>query len=164
VNAIHLLRRALAVAVVALLAAAVYAEQPDRADEDMLPEGSQWKGTLTQRAKTPDNAFYPPELKAVLTVTNRDGDAFEAELQESNESLDITFLVRGKIVRGIDKTYTITFMNYDVKGVPRAGVYFLNVPYTAKLTDAGLKGTWTYEEKDTGLALEGDFTLKRADE
>jgi hypothetical protein len=161
VNGKHLLKCTLALAVIGLL---LGAEQPRLAEEDMLPADSQWKGTLTQRAKTADNLFFPPELEATLTITKRDSDDFEAELHEHSEGLDITFLVRGKLLRGADKSYSIEFKSYDVKGMPNASIYYVNVPYTAQISDGGLKGNWNYEEKDNGLSLEGDFKLKRADE
>ncbi len=160
-NGNHLLKCTLALAAVALL---LGAEQPRLAEEDLLPVDSQWKGTLTQRAKTAANLFFPPELNAMLTITKRDGSDFEAELREHSEGLDITFLVRGKLMRGADKSYSIEFKSYDVKGMPNASIYYINVPYTAQISDGALKGNWTYEEKDNGLALEGDFKLKRADE
>ena len=146
-------------------AAAVRAEPPKNdAQEDALPLESQWKGKLTQIAKSPGDVFFPPELNAILTITERSGDEFAAELRESAENLDITFLVRGRIVRAPDKSLSIEFKSFDVKGVPNAGVYYINVPYRAKLTGDDLKGTWAYEDKDDQLELTGEITLKRGEE
>jgi len=152
--------------ILALLAIALFAgaELPTAAEEDLLPVDSQWKGTLTQRAKTPDNIFFPPEFDATLTIVKREGNDFEAELREHTEGLDITFLVRGKLLRGADKSYSIDFKSYDVKALPNAAIYYLNVPYTARISEGGLKGTWSYEQKDSGVALAGEFKLKRADD
>lgn len=140
------------------------AEPPRDAAEDMLPVDSQWKGKLTQTGKTPEGGISPNELNAVLTITHRSGEDFEAELRESIENLDVTFLVRGRIVQGSDKSLSLQFQSHDVKGVPNAGFYYINVPYTAKLAGDGMKGTWAYEEKENGTALEGEFTLKRHQE
>jgi hypothetical protein len=154
---------ALAVAAAVALAA-VRAAEPTRAVEDLLPVDSQWKGKLTQSGKTPANQLFPSELETVLTVTLRSGDAFEAELHESADNLDITYLVRGTVVHGPDKALVIRFRSHAVKGVPNAGAYFLNVPYTARFTGDTLKGTWSYEDKEDEIALDGTFQLKRNDE
>src|SRR5712692_9956607 len=145
-----------ALASLALLATGRSTE-PIRATEDPLPLDSQWKGKLTQGGKTPAGQFFPPELDAVLSVTHRSGDDFEAELHESSNNLDITYLVRGSVVHGSDQSLTIRFRSHSVKGIPTAGAYYVNVPYSAKLTADSLKGTWSYEDKDEDIALEGTF-------
>ena len=154
---------ALAVAA-AVVSAGGRAAEPLRADEDPLPVDSQWKGKLTQGGKTPDGQFFPPELNTVLTVTHRGGNDFDAELHEWADNLDITYLVRGTVAQGADKSLVIRFRSHGVKGVPNAGAYFLNVPYTATFTGDTLKGTWSHEDKSDEIALEGTFQLKRIDE
>src|SRR5438094_726729 len=94
---------ALAITTVALLTGGRAAE-PVRAVEDLLPVDSQWKGKLTQAGKTAEGQFFPPELNTVLTVTYRSGNDFEAELHESADSLDITYLVRGTVAHGPDQS------------------------------------------------------------
>ncbi|MFL5342174.1 MAG: hypothetical protein ACJ8F7_18665 [Gemmataceae bacterium] len=160
-NGTRLFRRVLAVAAVALLFGA---EPPGLAEDDLLPAESHWKGTLTQRSKSSEGAYFPPELQAELTITRRDGTDFEGELREQSEGLDVTFLVRGKLLRGADKSYAVEFKSYAVKGVPTAAVYYVNVPYTARVSDGGLTGSWAYEDKEAEVALDGEFKLKRADE
>ena len=140
------------------------AAEPLRADEDPLPVDSQWKGKLTQGGKAASSLSFPPELNTILTVTHRNGNDFEAELHESAENLDITYLVRGTVTHGSDKSLVIRFRSHGVKGVPNAGTYFLNVPYAAKFTGDTLKGTWSYDDKDDEVALDGTFQLKRNDE
>jgi hypothetical protein len=154
---------ALPVAAVLLLAG-VRAAEPLRADEDPLPVDSQWKGKLTQGGKTPGGAFFPPELNSVLTVTYRSGNDFEAELHEYSDSLNITYLVRGTIAQESDKSLVIRFRSHGIKGAANAGMYFLSVPYTARFTGDSVKGTWSYDDKDTDVALEGSFNFKRSDE
>ncbi len=163
-NGNHLLKRTLALTAAVVLFAVCRAEQPNIAEEDFLPVESHWSGMLTQRAKSADGVYFPPELQAELTITKRDGSDFEAELREHAEGLDITFLVRGKLLRGADKSYSIEFKSYAVKGVPNASIYYVNVPYTAQVADGALKGSWNYEDKDDELSLEGEFKLKRADD
>jgi hypothetical protein len=138
----------------------------DRTDEDPLPLESQWKGKLTQRGATPDGGLFPLELNAVLTITQRRDNEFEAELREYSGNLDITFLVRGRIAQGAGKNLVLTFQSHDVKGVPNAAIYYLNVPYTANLGGEQIKGAWTYEEKEKekDTALSGEFHLKRSSE
>jgi hypothetical protein len=143
---------------------AIRAGEPLRVEADPLPLDSQWKGKLTQGGKTPPGQFFPPELIAELTVTHRYGNEFEAELHETAENLDIVYLVYGSIVQGTDKSVTLRFRSHGVKGVPTAGSYYLNVPYTARFTGDSLKGTWTYDDKEADLALEGTFQLKRVDD
>jgi hypothetical protein len=150
--------------VAAVVLAGVRAAELPRADEDPLPVDSQWKGKLTQSGKTPDGQFFPPELNSILTVTQRSGNDFEGELHESTDNLDITYLVRGTLAQGADKSMVIRFRSHGVKGVPNAGAYFLNVPYAAAFTGNSLKGTWAYEDKGDEIALEGTFQLKRNDE
>ena len=87
-----------------------------------------------------------------------------ALLHEWADNLDITYLVRGTVAQGADKSLVIRFRSHGVKGVPNAGAYFLNVPYTATFTGDTLKGTWSHEDKSDEIALEGTFQLKRIDE
>src|SRR5262245_16353795 len=107
----------LALSAVVLLAS-VRAAETLRADEDPLPVDSQWKGKLTQGGKMPDGVSFPPELDTILTVTHRNGSDFEAELHESSDNLDITYLVRGTVAQGADKSLVIRFRSLGVKGVP----------------------------------------------
>jgi hypothetical protein len=162
--AAHMLRRALPalIAVSVFLRAQVQADQPREVFDDPFPVQSEWKGKFTQGGTTPEGGLHPPEVNAVLTVTERAGNNFEAELREYSGNLDITFLVRGRLSRGPDKSLALEFKSHGVKGVPNVAIYYLNVPYHAKLTGDALKGSWTYEEKDNETSLAGEFDLKRS--
>ncbi len=136
------------------------AETPPIAEEDLLPAGSQWEGKLAQVGAHPSIQF-PSEVNAVLTITRRDGDAFEAELRETMPGMDITFLCRGRLIRRADMSLLLDMRSTSVKGIPNAGLYIVDVPYTARINGDSIKGTWKYVEKNKGIDLGGDFQLRR---
>lgn len=146
--------------ILVLIGAACAAADPTLRDEDPLPVDSSWKGKFTQGGTHPD-ASFPPEVEATLTVTARDGDHVELELRETAAGMDITFLCRGRVARGADRSLSLEFKSYDVKGVPNAGVYLVNVPYTAKIAGDTIKGTWKYADKSEDIDVGGDYALTR---
>jgi len=147
--------------VVALMPS-VHAEQPRIEVEDPLPLDSQWTGKLTQGGRTREGGLSPPVLNATLTITERRGNEFEAELHEDSGTLNITFLVRGRVSRSDDKSLTLDIVSHGVKGAPNVAIYFLNVAYAAKLTADGWRGSWTFEDKENDTSLAGEFHLKRS--
>src|SRR5262249_12636231 len=160
-TAIRILRLALAMAA-AVLMPVVHAEQPRNGVEDPLPVDSQWTGKLTQGGRTPRGNLSPPELNATLTITERRGNEFEAELHEWSGLLSIDFLVRGRVSRSADQGLTIEFVSHGVKGAPNVAIYFINVAYVARLTADGWRGSWTFEDKENDTSLAGEFHLRRS--
>lgn len=143
-------------AVVAGLAAA-----PAKDDGDPLRRDSKWKGKLTQKGQIEGNEV-PLDLEAELTITKRDGEKFEAELKEWNDSgIKLTYLVKGEITKAKDgKGYAVNFKSHDFKDAESQT--FLNIPYTGTLNGKTLKGTWKHPKNDEGTTIEGDFDLKLA--
>lgn len=132
---------------------------PAKDDGDPLRTDSKWKGKLTQKGKIGD-AEVPLDLEAELVVTKRDGEKFEAELKEWNDSgIKLTYLVKGEITKAKDgKGYAVNFKSYDFKDAESQT--FINIPYTGTLTGKRLKGTWKHPKNDGGITIEGDFTLE----
>lgn len=137
------------------------AETPATAEEDPLPVESQWKGKLAQLGSHP-NIEFPPEVDATLTISKRDGDNVEAELCETLPGMELTFLCKGRLSRRADKSLWLEVRSYGVKGLANAGMFIVDVPYTARLTGDSLKGAWKYVNKAEGIDLGGDFQLARA--
>ena len=133
--------------------------EPSVAEDDALAVDSQWRGKLSQGGTHPDTTF-PPEVDAVLTVTRRDGNEVEVELRETLPGLDLTFVCRGRVIRQADKSISLEFRSYGLKGVANASIYIIDVPYTARLNGDTLKGAWKFVNKDEGIDLGGDFKLE----
>jgi hypothetical protein len=135
-------------------------ENPVLTEQDPLPVETQWKGKFTQIGTHPEVTF-PPELDATLTITRRDGNAVEAELRETTAGLDITFLCSGQLIRNADHSVSLDLRSHGVKGVPNAGFYLINVPYSARINGDAIKGTWQYIDRTEGIDLGGDYMLTR---
>lgn len=135
------------------------AAAPAKDDGDPLRTGSKWKGKLTQKGNIDGNEV-PLDLEAELAVTKRDGEKFEAELKEWNDSgIKLTYLVKGEITKAKDgKGYAVRFKSYDFKDAESQT--FLNIPYTGTLTGRTLKGTWKHPKNDEGTTIEGGFMLE----
>jgi hypothetical protein len=116
-----------------------------------------WKGKITQRGTNPDWGFIPNELNSDFVITQRDGNDVEAELHESTESLDITFVCKGKIQALGDRTFILSFESTEIKAAQNGTVGLIGVQYTAKLSGKALKGEWKYPQNNRGITLEGDY-------
>jgi hypothetical protein len=144
---------------VALPAAGWSAAAPIR-ETDPLLVGTRWAGTLTQKGTFAGGVAGPPEFRTVLTVTKRSGAEFEADLRERTDGLDITYVVKGEVVRAADgKGWAVTFRSVDAKDISGT-LPILGVPYTGAVTGKTLKGTWKYRTPDTATAIEGEFALE----
>jgi hypothetical protein len=147
-------------AVFAAGVAAVAAAAPAR-DPDPLPVESKWKGKLSQKGKIKGEEV-PLDLDAVLTVTKRDGEKFEAELFEEGEpGIRLTYLVKGEVKKAKDgKGYAVEFKSYDFKDA--RSETFLNIPYKGTIEGKKLAGTWKHPPTDDDTTIEGEFTLELA--
>lgn len=141
------------------LAAAGLSAAPAR-DGDPVLIGSKWKGTVTQKGTFAGGGEGPPAFEAVLTVTKREGDTFEAELWERSGEIRLTYLVKGEIGRTAHgKGYTVAFKSVSAKDVSNTSP-ILGTPYTATLAGRTLKGTWAVpRDYDTG-GVGGEVTLE----
>jgi len=140
-----------------LSAAALYADLPAITDEDPFPVESSWKGKMTQRGTHPDWGEIPSELDSVFTVTKRDGEDFEAELNESTQTLNITFVCKGKVLRKPGGGFELKFESMEIKKAAPGTVGVVGVLYSAKIQGTSVKGTWKYPENNEGITLAGDF-------
>jgi hypothetical protein len=138
---------------------AVRADVPTGGEEDPFQVDAVWKGKLTQRGMNPNWGEIPANLNAELRITQRQGDVFEADLRETTESLDITFLCVGKIQSLPGGTYMLTFETVEIKAVQPGTVGLTGVHYTAKVVGTSFKGDWKYPENNKGITLEGNFEL-----
>jgi hypothetical protein len=129
-------------------------------DSDSVLVGTKWRGKLTQRGTFSGGANGPPQFDILLVVTKRDGNKFEAELQEKTKSLSVTYLVKGEIAPAADgKTRTLKFESFDSKDVDNTAP-ILGIPYSATLTGKSMKGTWKLKRADKEIDIEGDFTVE----
>ena len=135
----------------------VRADVPLNAEEDPFQVNSHWKGTITQRGTHPDWGFIPAELSSAFVITRRDGNDFEAELHENTDSLDITFVCKGKVQTLSDCAFMLTFDSVEIKAAQVGTVGLTGVQYTAKVSGKSLKGDWKYPQNNRGITLEGDF-------
>ncbi|MBX9622410.1 MAG: hypothetical protein K2X82_01205 [Gemmataceae bacterium] len=146
---------------VVLVAAGGLAAAPVR-EADPLLVGTRWTGTLTQKGTFGGGGPGPPKFDTVFTVTRRDGAEFEADLRERTADLDITYIVRGEVVRAADgKGYTLSFRSVDAKDMVNT-VPILGVPYTGTVAGRTLKGKWVHRRPAEGTEVEGEFALERA--
>src|SRR5262249_19120821 len=133
------------------------ADVPRNTEEDPFQVDSHWKGSMTQRGLHPDWGFIPAELKSEFVITQRDGNDFEAELHENTDSLDITFMCKGKIQALSDRTFMLTFESVEMKSAQNGTVGVTGVQYTAKVSGKSVKGDWKYPQNNRGISLEGDY-------
>ncbi|MBX9585500.1 MAG: hypothetical protein K2X87_34775 [Gemmataceae bacterium] len=153
------MRRVVAGAVVFTAGVSAVAAAAPAKDPDPLPVESKWKGKLTQKGKIKGDEV-PLDLDAVLTVTKRDGDKFEAELFEEGEpGIRLTYLVKGEVTKAKDgKGHAVEFKSYDFKDA--RSETFLNIPYKGTIDGKKLAGTWKHPPTDDDTTIEGDFTLE----
>ena len=132
---------------------------PERGAEDPLIVDSKWTGTLAQKGQIDGNEVAL-KLEAELKVTKRDGNKFEGELKEWNDSgIKLTYLVKGDIAKTKEgKGFTVNFKSYDFKDAESQT--FINIPYAGKLEGKKLAGTWKHPKNDDGITIEGDFALE----
>ena len=132
------------------------------AKEDPLKVGSVWSGKLTQKGQI-DNKEVTLNLDATLTIIQRKGEKFDAELYEkgaSGSGLELTYLVTGELTPSADgKGYEIQFRSFGYKN-PKSAT-FLKIPYVGSLKANTLKGTWKHPKNAQGITIEGDFNLER---
>lgn len=143
-----------------LVGAAVSAAPAPERDPVLI--GSKWKGKLTQRGTFATGGMGPPEFKIVLTITDRDRNTFEGELNEVAEaqSLSITYLVKGEIARDKEgKGYIVKFKSVAAKDIENT-YPLLGIPYEAALTGRTMKGTWKMPKNKDGIDIEGDFEVE----
>lgn len=146
-------------AAVALAFTAAVAPAAPVRDTDPLMVGTRWTGTLTQAGLFPGGMAGPPAFRTDLTVTKRSGGDFEADLRERTDALDITYVVRGEVVRPAGgKGYAVTFRSVDAKNI--SGTFpIVGVPYTGTVAGRSFKGTWTHTPPDTA-GIKGEFNLE----
>src|SRR5437868_2796736 len=98
-----------AIAILFMLAAGLGAA-PEKGADDPLLVDSKWTGKLTQKGQIDGNDVVL-DLETELKVTKRDGNKFEGELKEWNDSgIKLTYLVKGEIVKTKDgKAFTVNF-------------------------------------------------------
>lgn len=143
-----------------LVAAGWLAAAPVR-ETDPLLVGTRWAGTLTQAGMFPGGGAGPPAFRTELRVTRRDGAEFEADLREVTDTLTITYLVKGEVVRAAGgKGYAVAFRSVDAKDVRNTSP-ILGIPYAGTAAGRSLKGTWRYQPPGA-TAIEGEFTLELA--
>ena len=148
-------------AAVALAFTAAVAPAAPVRDTDPLMVGTRWTGTLTQAGLFPGGMAGPPAFRTDLTVTKRSGGDFEADLRERTDALDITYVVRGEVVRPAGgKGYAVTFRSVDAKDVRKTSP-LLGIPYTGTAAGRSFKGAWRYQPPG-GQPVEGTFTLELA--
>lgn len=154
--------RAAFLAMVAVFTA--WATAPIRADDkpaDPLPEGSTWKGKLTQEGLGGGGVEDALEYEVEFVVTKRKGKTFEAELREKSETRQVTYLVKGTVTAAKeDGAYKVEFESHDSKDVGENTGAITNIPYTGVIKGKKFKGEWKYPKNDQGITLEGDFILK----
>lgn len=149
----------LAVGVVVVLGWMVVAS-PLWQEVDPLPVGSVWRGRLTQQGTHPE-ANFPPEIDAVLTITEREGDRVSAELHETIADMEITFLCRGRLRYDSMNRRVFEFHSQGVKGEAQAEVFLVQVPYTARVEGDTMRGKWRFVDEAHGVDVRGEFVLKR---
>ena len=132
---------------------------PERGADDPLLVDSKWTGTLYQKGEI-DGSEVALKLEAELKVTKRDGNKFEGELKEWNDSgIKLTYLVKGDIAKAKDgKSFAVNFKSYDFKDAESQT--FINIPYAGKIEGKKLAGTWKHPKNDDGITIEGDFALE----
>lgn len=133
---------------------------PEWREVDPLPVGSVWRGRLTQQGTHPE-ANFPPEIQAVLTITERDGNRVSAELHETVADMDVTFLCRGRLRHDSMNRLVFEFYSEGVKGEAQAEVFIVRVPYTARVEGDTMRGKWRFVDETHGVDVRGDFVLKR---
>ena len=128
-------------------------------DRDPLLVGSKWKGKLTQKGTFTGGVSGPNAFEILLTVTERDGTSFAADLNEQAPSIAITYLVKGRIYAEKDKTYSVTFKSVGSKDTFGTSPV-LGVPYKGILCGTTLQGTWQLRNRSEGADVAGDFSIK----
>ncbi|MBN9522760.1 hypothetical protein J0H58_30285 [bacterium] len=129
--------------------------------DPFLP-GTRWQGELTQKGVFGGGAVGPPAFRAVLTVTVRDGDRFEADLAERSEELQVTYHVKGMIVPGADgKGFAVRFRSTGASGAVNTAP-ILGVHYDGVLTGRTVRGAWRVPTNPEGTSVEGGFRLELA--
>jgi hypothetical protein len=152
-------------AILALVAAVVaWPAGQIRSDDqpaDPLPEGSTWKGTLTQEGVGEGGVEDPVNYEVEFVVTRRRAKVFEAELREKSETRQVTYLVAGTVVPGKEEgTFKVEFESFESKDVGESTAAITRIPYTGIIKANKIKGEWKYPKNDRGVTLNGDFTLK----
>ena len=123
-------------AILALVAAAVVAWpagqlRSDDQPADPLPEGSTWKGTLTQEGVGEGGGEDPVNYEVSFVVTRRRVKVFEAELREKSETRQVTYLVAGTVVPGKEEgTFKVEFDSFEAKDVGEGTSAITRIPYT----------------------------------
>lgn len=153
------MKRSALLALFVALNFATAAPVPKESKDHPLPVDTVWKGKLTQRGGGPTG--FDCELK----IIKRDGEKFEASLYEKSDDIELTYLVRGTITlvdeKNKDKGYKIEFKSYDAKDVKNTSE-ILGVPYTGKLNNSKMKGSWKLPEDGPFGELEGDFEFDQS--
>lgn len=153
--------RVFAVAAVVFVAVAWVAAAPARPADPVLV-GSKWVGKLTQKGTFAAGGAGPPEFRTTLTVTERAGDSFAAELREDTDAIGITYVVTGEVVRSPDgKGHRIDFKSVAAKDL-RQTTAILGVPYTGSVAGRAMTGTWSLRAADEPTAIDGEFRLELA--
>lgn len=142
-------------------AAGVLAAAPARPADPVLV-GSRWVGTLTQKGDFGLGGPGPPEFRTTLTVTERSGDRFAADLRETTDGLSITYIVTGEVTRAGDgKGYVLAFRSVGAKEQRNTSAV-LGVPYTGTVAGRTLSGTWVFRLPGQDTPIEGTFRLELA--
>jgi hypothetical protein len=155
----RVLRNAAALVLVLGLSANVPADQPKesvKAKDDSFEAGAVYKGKLTQKGEFPPGGVLPPELDTTLTVTKRDGAAFEGELNEKTDTLDVTYHIRGRVI-GDGR------INWEAHAVKQTNPGTIGIPkcrYTGTVKGKVITGSWKYPSNDEGISLAGEFKLE----
>ncbi|QDU20020.1 hypothetical protein [Urbifossiella limnaea] len=128
-------------------------------DVDPILAGTKWVGTLSQRGSFRGGAPAPPAFQAVLTVTRRHGDRFEAELDEVAGPIRVTYVVKGVVTPApVGQGHAVRFRSVGTT-LAQSTVPVLDVPYDGVLRGRSLRGTWK-APGNGGTNVEGDFALE----
>lgn len=150
-----MLRAALAVAAVAGVVSA--APLPPA---DPLAPGTRWTGELTQKGTFGNGQPGPPAFKVVFTITARDDDRFEADLDETAGDVRVVYAVKGTIVPVYgEKRYAVRFVSVTAREASNT-VPVLGIPYTGRVDAETIRGTWKIPPNGDGTTIEGEFAVK----
>jgi hypothetical protein len=127
---------------------------------DPLGPGTRWVGELTQKGTFGNGQPGPPAFRVVFTVTARDDDRFEADLDETAGDVRVVYGVKGTIVPIYgEKRYAVRFVSVAAREASNT-VPVLGIPYTGRADGEAIRGTWKIPPNADGTTIEGGFAVK----